>query len=145
MGGRIGVLVNMEVSDDIRGNDALTSSADIAMQIAAMRPVSGPGTIEPETRRRKSASSWRRPCRKASPIAGGKDRQRANEEAFEKTALTRSSSRTPKSGIKAHRSRGQELANDHGQAFCQIWGEGLEESDNLADEVAKMVVNNSTG
>lgn len=39
MGGRIGVLVNMEVSDNIKGNAAATAlGKDLAMQIAAMRP-----------------------------------------------------------------------------------------------------------
>ncbi|MBR5479848.1 MAG: elongation factor Ts [Clostridia bacterium] len=38
-GGKIGVLVNMEVSDDIKGNDAVVAlGRDIAMQIAAMNP-----------------------------------------------------------------------------------------------------------
>lgn len=39
MGGRIGVLVNMEVSDSIKDNPAaMELGKDIAMQIAAMRP-----------------------------------------------------------------------------------------------------------
>ncbi len=39
MGGKIGVLVNMEVSENIAGNEAvITLGKDIAMQIAAMRP-----------------------------------------------------------------------------------------------------------
>lgn len=39
MGGRIGVLVNMEVSGNIKGNDAIEElGKDLAMQIAAMRP-----------------------------------------------------------------------------------------------------------
>ncbi|MBE6991129.1 MAG: elongation factor Ts [Ruminococcaceae bacterium] len=39
MGGKIGVLVNMEVSDDIAGNDTVVElGKDIAMQVAAMRP-----------------------------------------------------------------------------------------------------------
>ena len=38
-GGKIGVLVNMAVSDDIKGNDEVTAlGRDIAMQIAAMNP-----------------------------------------------------------------------------------------------------------
>jgi elongation factor Ts len=40
MGGKIGVLVNMEVSDNLKGNEAVTAlGRDIAMQIAAMRPL----------------------------------------------------------------------------------------------------------
>ncbi len=39
MGGKIGVLVNMEVSDDIKGNDEVAAlGRDVAMQIAAMSP-----------------------------------------------------------------------------------------------------------
>ncbi len=39
MGGKIGVLVNMEISDDLKGNDAVTAlGRDVAMQIAAMNP-----------------------------------------------------------------------------------------------------------
>lgn len=39
MGGRIGVIVNMEVSDAIKGNSAIENlGKDLAMQIAAMRP-----------------------------------------------------------------------------------------------------------
>lgn len=39
MGGKIGVLVNMELSDNLKGNDkALAVGRDLAMQIAAMRP-----------------------------------------------------------------------------------------------------------
>ena len=39
MGGKIGVLVNMEVSDNIKGNEAIIElGKDLAMQIAAMRP-----------------------------------------------------------------------------------------------------------
>ena len=39
MGGKIGVLVNMEVSDDIKANDEVVAlGRDVAMQIAAMNP-----------------------------------------------------------------------------------------------------------
>lgn len=39
MGGKIGVLVNMEVSDDLKANDAVVAlGRDVAMQIAAMNP-----------------------------------------------------------------------------------------------------------
>ncbi len=39
MGGKIGVLLNMTLSDNIKGNDkALAMGRDLAMQIAAMRP-----------------------------------------------------------------------------------------------------------
>ncbi len=39
MGGRIGVLVNMKVSDNIKGSDVVIElGRDVAMQIAAMRP-----------------------------------------------------------------------------------------------------------
>lgn len=39
MGGRIGVLVNMDVSDNLKGNPTVAElGKDIAMQIAAMRP-----------------------------------------------------------------------------------------------------------
>ena len=39
MGGKIGVLVNMEVSDDIKNNDEVVAlGRDVAMQIAAMSP-----------------------------------------------------------------------------------------------------------
>lgn len=39
MGGKIGVLVNMEVSDDIKDKDEVTTlGRDVAMQIAAMNP-----------------------------------------------------------------------------------------------------------
>lgn len=39
MGGRIGVLVNMEVSDNLKDSDAVTElGKDVAMQIAAMNP-----------------------------------------------------------------------------------------------------------
>ena len=39
MGGKIGVLLNMTLSDNIKGNEqALAMGRDIAMQIAAMRP-----------------------------------------------------------------------------------------------------------
>ena len=39
MGGKIGVLVNMEVSDDLKGNAAVVElGKDVAMQIAAMNP-----------------------------------------------------------------------------------------------------------
>ena len=39
MGGKIGVLVNMEVSDNLKGNSEITAlGRDVAMQIAAMRP-----------------------------------------------------------------------------------------------------------
>jgi len=39
-GGKIGVLVNMEVSDNLKGNATVTElGKDIAMQIAAMRPM----------------------------------------------------------------------------------------------------------
>ncbi len=39
MGGKIGVLLNMEVSDNIKGNDAITAlGRGVAMQIAAMSP-----------------------------------------------------------------------------------------------------------
>lgn len=40
MGGRIGVLLNMEVSDNLRGSAAVEElGKDVAMQIAAMRPL----------------------------------------------------------------------------------------------------------
>jgi len=40
MGGRIGVLVNLEVSDNLRGSaEVITLGKDLAMQIAAMRPM----------------------------------------------------------------------------------------------------------
>ncbi len=39
MGGKIGVLVNMEISDNLKGNDKVVElGKDIAMQIAAMNP-----------------------------------------------------------------------------------------------------------
>ncbi len=39
MGGKIGVLLNMEVSDNLKGNDAITAlGRGVAMQIAAMSP-----------------------------------------------------------------------------------------------------------
>ena len=39
MGGKIGVLVNLEVSDDLKGNAAVVElGKDVAMQIAAMNP-----------------------------------------------------------------------------------------------------------
>lgn len=40
MGGRIGVLLNMEVSDNLKGSEAVEElGKDVAMQIAAMRPL----------------------------------------------------------------------------------------------------------
>jgi elongation factor Ts len=40
MGGKIGVLVNMDISDNLKGNETVNEiGKDVAMQIAAMRPM----------------------------------------------------------------------------------------------------------
>ena len=68
MGGNIGVLVNMDVSDNISDSETVKElGKDVAMQIAAMRPRHS--MLMRLTRRplkRKRESSWPRHCRKAS-------------------------------------------------------------------------------
>lgn len=54
MGGRIGVLVNLDVSDNLKGNEKVEElGKDIAMQIAAMRPLYLDSSVVPDDEQEK--------------------------------------------------------------------------------------------
>jgi elongation factor Ts len=147
MGGRIGVLVNMEVSDDIRGNDALNElGKDIAMQIAAMRPrYLGRDEVEPETLEEEKrilmaqALQEGKPEAVAEKIVNGRMRKFFEENCLLDQIFVKDNKITVSKHIEA-------VAKELGgtitvRRFVRYErGEGLEKrSDNLADEVAKMV------
>jgi len=155
MGGRIGVLVNLAVSDNLKGSDAVvTLGKDIAMQIAAMNPMYLDNSAIPaeeiakeeaiqlvkaiEENKEKGLDEA-----KSAQIAQGKVKGRMNK-FFEDTCLVNQPYvKENKVTVGQHvKNVAKELGGEIAiTAFVRFEkGEGIEKKeDNFADEVASMV------
>ncbi len=147
MGGKIGVLVSMDVSDNIKADPTvLELGRDIAMQIAAMRP-----RYLDKSEVDQTTLDEERQILLAQSIADGKTPEVAEKIVFgrmnkfyeENCLLQQAFVKENKVSVEKH---SNEIAKNLGGTikvtkFVRFEkGEGLEKrSDNLADEVAQMV------
>jgi len=147
MGGKIGVLVNMEVSDNIKGNIAVTElGKDVAMQIAAMRPrylsrnEVDAATLEEEKHILMAQTLQEgKPQAVAEKIVAGRMNKFYEENCLVDQIFVKDNKMTVQKHIDAvAKELGGSISVTRFVRFEK--GEGLEKrSDNLADEVAKMV------
>ncbi|MGI6038919.1 MAG: elongation factor Ts [Clostridiales bacterium] len=147
MGGNIGVLVNMDVSDNISDSETVKElGKDVAMQIAAMRPrylnadEVDEETIEEEKRILMAQTLQEgKPEAIAEKIVAGRIKKFYEEYCLLNQAFVKESKQTVGEHIES-------VAKELGGTISVVRfvryekGEGIEKrSDNLADEVAKMV------
>jgi elongation factor Ts len=147
MGGKIGVLVNMDVSDNLKGNAALNDlGKDIAMQIAAMRPrylnknEVDAATLEEEKKILMAQTMQEgKPEAVAEKIVAGRMNKFYEENCLLDQAFVKDNKLTVSKHVDAvAKELGGKITVTRFVRFEK--GEGLEKrSDNLADEVAKMV------
>ncbi|MDR2605903.1 MAG: translation elongation factor Ts [Oscillospiraceae bacterium] len=154
MGGKIGVLVQLEVSDDISGKSEVSElGKDIAMQIAAMRPLYldsssiSPDAIkaEEEIQYNKSIEENREknmPEDKAKQVAEKMLKGRMNKFFEDVCLLNQAFVKESKINVDTHvKNVAKALGGDIKIAKFTRYeaGEGLEKKeDNFAEEVAKM-------
>ncbi|NLO48506.1 MAG: elongation factor Ts [Clostridiales bacterium] len=155
MGGKIGVLVNMDVSDNIKDNPIVQElGKDLAMQIAAMRPLYLDKSIVSEAvidKEREIQLAKAIEENKAKNLPDDKARQvaekmvigRINKFYEEMCLMQQAYVKESKITVEKHVA---EIAKELGgtikvAAFARFeTGEGIEKkSDNFADEVAGMV------
>jgi len=155
MGGRIGVLVNLAVSDNLKGSEAVvTLGKDIAMQIAAMNPLYLDNSVIPaeeiakeeaiqlvkaiEENKEKGLDEA-----KSAQIAQGKVKGRMNKFFEDICLVNQPYVKENKSTVEQHvKNVAKELDGEISiKAFVRFEkGEGIEKKeDNFADEVASMV------
>ena len=155
MGGRIGVLVNMEVSENLAGNDKVTElGKDIAMQIAAMRPTFlnssqvDQATVDAEhqiqlAKAIEENKAKNLPEDKATAIAENMVKGRMNKFFEEVCLLNQPFVKGDKITVEQHvKNLAKELGGEITVAdFTRFErGEGIEKQEsNFADEIAKMV------
>lgn len=147
MGGKIGVLVNMDVSDNIVGNETVEQlGKDVAMQVAAMNPrFLSPDQVDNETLESEKeilmaqALQEGKPEAVAQKIVTGRMNKFYEENCLIKQAFVKDNKQSVEKHIES-------VAKELGgtvtiKNFIRFEkGEGMEKrSDNLADEVAKMV------
>ncbi|MDL2273191.1 translation elongation factor Ts, partial [Oscillospiraceae bacterium OttesenSCG-928-G22] len=147
MGGKIGVLVNLEVSDNLKGNATVTElGKDLAMQIAAMRPkFLSPDDVDQSTIDAEreilmaQVKEEGKPEKVAEKIVSGRIGKYYEENCLLKQAFVKEN----KVSVEAYVARvAKELSGSIAvKAFIRFEkGEGIEKKvDNLADEVAKMI------
>lgn len=155
MGGRIGVLVNMEVSDNIKGNATVEElGKDIAMQIAAMRPMFLDSTsvdqdvIDKEqeiqlTKAIEENKAKNLPDDKAQKIAENMVKGRMNKFFEEICLMNQPYVKENKLTVEKHvQAVAKQLGGEISvKAFTRFEkGEGIEKKDeNFADEIASLV------
>lgn len=147
MGGKIGVLVNMDVSDSIKGNQAITDlGKDVCMQIAAMRPrylnknEVDEATLEEEKKILMAQTMQEgKPQAVAEKIVAGRMNKFYEENCLVDQVFVKDNKLTVQKHVDAvAKELGGTIAITKFVRFEK--GEGLEKrSDNLAEEVAKMV------
>ncbi|MDD4715139.1 MAG: translation elongation factor Ts [Oscillospiraceae bacterium] len=154
MGGKIGVLVNMEISDNLKGSKGVTVlGKDIAMQIAAMRPLyldpsevpGGDLEKEKEIQFAKALEENKEkqiPEEKAHKIAENMVKGRINKFYEETCLLNQPFVKENKVSVAKHvEATAKELGGAIAvRSFIRFEkGEGLEKkADNFAEEVASM-------
>ena len=147
MGGKIGVLVNLEVSDNLADNPTVRElGKDIAMQVAAMSPrFLSPDDVDNETYETEKQILMVQVMQEGKPeaiaekIVAGKMNKFYEESCLLKQAFVKDSKQSVEKHIE---SVAKELGGSISvKRFVRFEkGEGLEKrSDNLADEVAKMI------
>ena len=155
MGGRIGVLVNMEVSAEIASNDKVVElGKDLAMQIAAMRPTyldssqvdQAVAEAERQIQLAKAVEENKAknlPDDKAQAIAENMVKGRMNKFFEEVCLLNQPFVKGDKITVEQHvKNLSKELGGEITvKAFTRFErGEGIEKQEsNFADEIAKMV------
>ena len=155
MGGRIGVLVNLAVSDNLKGNEAVvTLGKDIAMQIAAMNPMYLDNSVIPaEEIAKEEAIQLAKAIEenkekgldeaKSAQIAQGKVKGRMNKFFEDMCLVNQPYVKENKVTVDQHvKNVAKELGGEIAiTAFTRFEkGEGIEKKeDNFADEVASMV------
>ena len=155
MGGRIGVLVNLAVSDNLKGSEAVvTLGKDIAMQIAAMNPLYLDNSVIPaEEIAKEEAIQLAKAIEenkekgldeaKSAQIAQGKVKGRMNKFFEDICLVNQPYVKENKSTVEQHvKNVAKELGGEISiKAFVRFEkGEGIEKKeDNFADEVASMV------
>jgi len=147
MGGKIGVLVNMDVSDNIKDNAEVKElGKDVAMQIAAMRPrylnrnEVDAETLEEEKRILMAQTLQEgKPQAVAEKIVAGRMNKFYEENCLVDQAFVKDNKTSVQKHIDAvAKELGGSITITRFVRFEK--GEGLEKkTDNLADEVAKMV------
>lgn len=155
MGGKIGVLVNLEVSDNIKGSNAVFElGQDLAMQIAAMRPqyLDKSSVPEDEIAREKEIQMNKAleenrqknlPEDKARSVAENMVKGRMNKYFEDFCLLQQPFVKESKMTVEQHVAS---VAKELGGTIKIIsfaryeTGEGIEKKvDNFADEVASMI------
>lgn len=147
MGGKIGVLVNMEVSDSITDKEAVTElGKDIAMQVAAMNPrFLSPEDVDSETYESEKQILMAQVMQEGKPeaiaekIVAGRMNKFYEESCLLKQAFVKDNKLSVEKHVEAvAKELGGTIAVKRFVRFEK--GEGIEKrSDNLADEVAKMI------
>jgi elongation factor Ts len=147
MGGKIGVLLNMEVSENLKGNPELTVlGRDIAMQIAAMRPQwLAPCEVDDATLAKErqillaQALGEGKPQAVAEKMVDGRIRKFFEEFVLLNQPFVKENKRT----VSQHL---EQTAKELGGSITLLKfvryerGEGIaKKEDNFADEVANMV------
>jgi len=147
MGGKIGVLVNLKVSDNLAGNAAVTElGRDIAMQVAAMRPQwLKPEDVDPEVLETEKAIMLSQTLNEGKPqniaekIVAGRINKYYEEVCLLKQAFVKENKVSVAQYV-------QNKAKELGGAIEVVKftryekGEGLaKREDNFADEVASMI------
>ena len=146
MGGKIGVLLNLEVSENLVGNDAVVAMGrDIAMQIAAMSPaylcaaeVSADVLEKEKEILMAQAINEGKPQQVAEKIVSGRIKKYYSENCLLDQAFVKDDKMTVSQYIEATaKELGGSIAATKFVRFEK--GEGLEKrSDNFAEEVANM-------
>jgi len=155
MGGRIGVLVNLAVSDNLKGNDTVVAlGKDVAMQIAAMRPMYLDNSVIPaEEIAKEEAIQLAKAIEenkekgfdeaKSAQIAQGKVKGRMNKFFEDICLVNQPYVKENKITVEQHvKNVAKELGGEiEITGFVRFEkGEGIEKKeDNFADEVASMV------
>lgn len=155
MGGRIGVLVNMEVTDNLKGNPCVEElGKDLAMQIAAMRPSFldsssvDQDVIDREqeiqlTKAIEENKAKNLPDDKAKMIAENMVKGRMNKFFEEICLMNQPYVKESKLTVEKHvKAVAKELGGEITvKAFTRFEkGEGIEKKeDNFADEIASLV------
>jgi translation elongation factor Ts len=155
MGGRIGVLVNLAVSDSLKGNDTVVAlGKDVAMQIAAMRPMYLDNSVIPaEEIAKEEAIQLAKAIEenkekgldeaKSAQIAQGKVKGRMNKFFEDICLVNQPYVKENKITVEQHvKNVAKELGGEiEITGFVRFEkGEGIEKKeDNFADEVASMV------
>ena len=147
MGGKIGVLVNLEISDNLKGNAVVAElGKDICMQIAAMRPTYLLREDVPQTDIEKEkeilkvqAINEGKPAAVAEKIVAGRINKYFEEICLVDQAFVKEN----KISVGKHvESVAKELGGDIKlKAFTRFErGEGIEKrAQNFADEIANMI------